>query len=270
MSPLNTVQRNVLFETQLIPQQEPLYKLRKKPSNRRPEGPRRGSQVTERWSEVTKRGSQVTQRGSQVTGGTHRRLRGPAGCRGDGRDGDAARHLPCRRGAGLARSPSPRPRPASGRSAPGPSPGRGPAGPRWMWIRLSSVVVMLDFLPGAGCFSGVSLKTLRPGVPSRSSGGPDASSSTGAVLTERTETGERAPGLRSGDEALETVVMVTGEQRPPVDPGRGLVRRPARPPPSSSSRGSRTSWRPPARPPPRGGSAPARRAASAPAGGGCS
>ena len=76
---------------------------------------------------------------------------------------------------------------------PGPSPGRGPAGPRWMWIRLSSVVVMLDFL-----------------------------------LTERTETGERAPGLRSGDEALETVVMVTGEQRPPVDPGRGLVRRPAR------------------------------------------
>jgi hypothetical protein len=62
-----------------------------------------------------------------------------------------------------------------------------------MWIRLSSVVVMLDFL-----------------------------------LTERTETGERAPGLRSGDEALETVVMVTGEQRPPVDPGRGLVRRPAR------------------------------------------
>jgi hypothetical protein len=155
MSPLNTVQRNVLFETQLIPQQEPLYKLRKKPSNRRPEGPRRGSQVTERWSEVTKRGSQVTQRGSQVTqrgsqvtGGTHRRLRGPAGCRGDGRDGDAARHLPCRRGAGLARGPEDRPRgglpplghaqrpdaqpraPPPGAAPPGPG-GCGSGCPRW-------------------------------------------------------------------------------------------------------------------------------------------
>ena len=104
MSPLNTVQRNVLFETQLIPQQEPLYKLREKPSNQRPEGPRRGSQVTQRGSEVTQRGSQVTQRGSQVTGG-YSRAAAWAGRlpRGDGRDGDAARHLPRCRGAGLAR-----------------------------------------------------------------------------------------------------------------------------------------------------------------------
>lgn len=96
-------------------------------------------------------------------------------------------------------------------------------GPRWMWILLSSVVIIfvleLHFLiaEGADCFSGVTLKTARPpGVSRGSCDGAPTVSASGEVLTVMIDTGERGlsesePLPPSGPLALEMVVMVTGD-----------------------------------------------------------
>lgn len=76
-----------------------------------------------------------------------------------------------------------------------PSDGLLNCGPRWMWILLSSVVMMLAlelyFLTGVGtvCFSGVTFNIARPMVISWGSGEADAST-TGVVLTVMIETGD--------------------------------------------------------------------------------
>lgn len=95
--------------------------------------------------------------------------------------------------------------------------------PRWMWILLSSVVMILllllwPFLMGIGtiCFSGVTLKTARPMVISCGSGEGEPSGTI--VLTVIIETGDKGlleaeedDRLLSGDFALEMVVIDTGD-----------------------------------------------------------